>query len=319
MKRILSIDGGGIRGIIPARVLADIEDRTGRRAAEMFDLIAGTSTGGIIAVCLCRPTSIGTHAYDAAMLAELYAERGGKIFNRSPWKRVSSIGGLADEKYSAEALEKILESYLGDTMMDAALTRCMVTSYDILGRRPVMIKSWNGGHSVQMRFAARATSAAPTYFEPVKGLFNGLKVLVDGGVCVNNPSMCAYAEARRLWPEEEILVVSLGTGEATRPIEHEEAVDWGLLEWAGPVISVMMDGQLDAPHYQLEQILGANYYRFQGRLELANDDMDDASRRNIAALEEEARRILAACEGDVLEVCGRLKDGLTQRRKDAES
>jgi len=307
MKKVLSIDGGGIRGIIAARVLAEIEERTERSASEMFDLIAGTSTGGIIALCLCMPTSIGGPAYSADMLARLYEERGSIIFSRSPWKRVSSIGGLADEKYSAEALEKILDAYMGDTMMDAALTRCMVTAYDILGRRPVMIKSWNGGHSVHMRFAARATSAAPTYFEPVKGLFNGLKVLVDGGVCVNNPAMCAYAEARRLWPEEEILVVSLGTGEATRPIEYEDAVSWGLLEWAGPVISVMMDGQLDAPHYQLEQILGANYYRFQGRLELANDDMDDASRRNIAALKEEARRIVAAQEGERRALCARLK------------
>jgi patatin-like phospholipase/acyl hydrolase len=140
-----------------------------------------------------------------------------------------------------------------------------------------------------MAVAAEATAAAPTYFEPVAV---GDAALIDGGVFAGNPAMCAYAEAVRLWPAEPITVVSLGTGSQTRPIPLAQARGWGVLEWARPIIDVVFDGSSDAVDYQLEHVLGERYVRLQTRLDIANDDMDDASPVNIAALEAEAQRLV---------------------------
>ncbi len=318
MKTVLSIDGGGIRGIIPALVLARIEDSTGLRICRSFDLIAGTSTGGILALALTVPVPGATDVqaltvrYPAEELVDLYELQGRQIFARSLWKGASSVAGLAEEKYSHAALEEVLREYLGDAWMDEALTKVMVSAYDIEERSPIFFKSWQTPNRspwrVRMRDAARATSAAPTYFEPARVSVDGsVQSLIDGGVFVNNPAMCAYAEACRLWPEEEIWVVSLGTGELTRPIYYEEACSWGLVGWALPLMNVIFDGVSDAVDYQLRQILGSKHIRIQGRLEVAKDDMDDASRAQIEALKIEAQRILDLHEGDLAMVCDLLR------------
>ncbi|MBK8983022.1 MAG: patatin-like phospholipase family protein [Ignavibacteria bacterium] len=92
MKKILTIDGGGIRGVLPARILHEIEKRTKKPIAELFDLIAGTSTGGILALCLTKPDSKGNPRYKALDILKLYEEEGKKIFKKSPWKSTMSVG-----------------------------------------------------------------------------------------------------------------------------------------------------------------------------------------------------------------------------------
>lgn len=311
MKKILSIDGGGIRGLIPALVLAEVERQTGKAVSELFDLIAGTSTGGILALGLCIPGPGNSAKYSADKMAELYTEYGRHIFGRSFWKGVSSVGGLADEKYSHEPLAGTLGLYFKAARMHEALTHVFVSAYDIAYRKPFFIKSWKEETAlITMKAAARATSAAPTYFEPalidIPCEMQPL-AFIDGGVCVNNPALCAYAEARRLWPAEtEFLVVSLGSGENTRPILYDEARSWGLIEWARPVLSVIMDGMSDAVDYQLRQILGENFFRFQTRLLTASDDMDNASASNLMALREEAGLLIVNEIQPLTEACNRL-------------
>lgn len=306
MKKILSIDGGGIRGIIPAMILAEIEQKTGKRVAQMFDLIAGTSTGGIIALVLTRDDGSGSPKYSAADLVQLCLNRGQEIFSRSFWHGVSSVGGLVQEKYPHEPLEEILKEYLGDTSLEAALTKVLVSSYDIGNRNPFFFKSWREETKwLLMRVAARATSAAPTYFVPalVSAEHKPL-TLIDGGVFVNNPAMSAYSEARRIFEgEDQFLLVSLGTGQLTRPITFAEARDWGLAQWALPILSVVFDGVSDAVDYQLRQILDKQFFRFQVTLDTANDDLDDASPANMDALKKEAERIKASQADDIARVC----------------
>jgi hypothetical protein len=140
-----------------------------------------------------------------------------------------------------------------------------------------------------MTLAARATSAAPTYFEPV--LWQG-RSLVDGGVYATNPAMCAWAEAARLRSGEEHVVVSLGTGKQTRRIDHEDAKDWGQLEWVRPVIDVVFDGVSDTVEYQLEQLAGPRHHRFQVELTRASDALDDAAPENLARLQDHARELV---------------------------
>ena len=115
-KRILAIDGGGIRGVIPARVLMAIEAKTGKRIAELFDLVAGTSTGGILAAGLCVPTPDRTRPkYDASDLFQLYKKYGNEIFNTNWLRRVVSL--FFGAQYSPAGLETQLHNYLGDARL----------------------------------------------------------------------------------------------------------------------------------------------------------------------------------------------------------
>lgn len=287
--RVLSIDGGGIRGIVPATVLASLEARAGRPTSALFDLIAGTSTGGILALALSAPDASGAPRWSAAQVVDLYREEGPRIFHRSLAKRVSSADGLLDERYPNAPLREVLERYLGGATVDQALTRVLLTTYDLVGRAPRFFKSWRDDAGVPMALAAEATSAAPTYFEPV---LVGSAPLIDGGVFAGNPAMCAYAEARRLEPDSDPRVVSLGTGSQTHPIPFAQARGWGSLEWARPIIDVVFDGSSDAVDYQLDHLLGDRHHRLQTTLTGVQGGLDDADPANIAALEHIARRLV---------------------------
>src|SRR3954471_8383561 len=127
---VLSVDGGGIRGLIPATVLAHLEERTGRRTAELFDLMAGTSTGGIIALALSVRGEDGRPKWHAQDLVDLYVQEGPRIFHTTIARVVQTGVGLLDEKYDAGPLEAALRRYFGDAMVSQAYTDVLVTSYD---------------------------------------------------------------------------------------------------------------------------------------------------------------------------------------------
>lgn len=318
--KILSVDGGGIRGIIAARVLKEIETRARKPLGQIFDLIAGTSTGGIIACGLAKPGA----PLSTAQLLELYTARGAEIFHRSLWRTVSTAGGIADEKYPPEPLEGILKETLGEgKLSDITGPRVLVTSYAIelpavakssartdSTRAPFFFKSWNIDDPAKplppawdflLRDVARATSAAPTYFPPalIYSVAGEPAALIDGGVVANNPAMCALAEAMRLWPGRECIVASVGTGALERDIPYWEAKDWGLVEWARPVLSVLMDGSCDTVTYELDRVLGDRHFRFDISLgtrsdpTAAYDDMDNTSPENVGLFLGRAEKLLS--------------------------
>jgi patatin-like phospholipase/acyl hydrolase len=297
-RRVLSIDGGGIRGIIPAMVVAHIERKMGKPAHELFDLMVGTSTGGILALGLSRPGASRPAQFSARWVVKLYEEQGANIFEYSLWRKLRTVGGILDEAYSHEVLEGILGKYFAGATLGDCKTPTMVTSYDIQNRRTVFLKSWYADHQlVRCCDAARATSAAPTYFEP-KPLDTGdvASVLIDGGIFMNSPSVSAYAEARKLFPDEPIAVLSLGTGELTRPIAFGEARTWGSALWVMSLLDCMFDGVSKAADHQMQLFLGERYQRLQASLESASDDMDDASEENIRNLKRTARELINANE-----------------------
>ena len=292
--KLLAIDGGGIRGLIPALVLAEIERRCGRRIHELFDLIAGTSTGAILACALAEPDPL-----PAARIANLYVEEGPRIFDRSLLKRITSADGLIDERYESGGLVDTLTRYLGTARLADARPEVLLTVYDLERRRAVLLGPRD---DVSMVDAAHASSAAPTYFEPVRV---GGATLVDGGVFATNPAMLAFAAAGRA-PE---LLLSLGTGEHTRPLPYDEVRDWGRLEWAQPILDVVFDGTADAVDLELSALLGTSYVRLQTPLDEASDDLDDASAQNLAALRGEAERLIAARDAEIDRVCEALTRG----------
>jgi patatin-like phospholipase/acyl hydrolase len=294
--RVLAIDGGGIRGLIPALVLAELERRAGRRVYELFDLIAGTSTGGILACALCAPNPL-----PAEEVAAIYEEEGPAIFDRSVWQRFRSAEGLLDEKYEAGALDRALERFLAGKRLADTVPELIVPTYDMSEPGPFFFKTRNArerpADDVPLTVVARATSAAPTYFEPLPV---AARVLVDGGVFAVNPAMSAFAEVLRFHPSADVVLLSLGTGQRTRSRRFADVDDWGLVEWARPILDVVFDGISDAVDYQLRHVLGGErYWRLQVELTRASDDLDDASPENLAGLRRHAEELIAERTGDL--------------------
>jgi uncharacterized protein len=318
--KVLSIDGGGIRGVIPAMVLATIESLTGKPVAELFDLIAGTSTGGILALALAKPDPRGRAQYSAADVVSLYEKHGRHIFHEPAFAKILSFGNLLDERYPSEGIEAVLDEYFGETPFSDALIDVLITSYETERRFPFFFKSRSArrkaAYDFPMKAVARATSAAPTYFEPLKLATGGVHEyysLIDGGVYANNPALCGYVETKTFYPElEDVLIVSLGTGELTRPLRYEDARSWGLAGWAKRILDVVLDGVSSTVDYQLRQLLppgpdGARrYWRFQVRLHEDNEALDDARPRNIRALKLLAEALIRDRSDDLKLLCERL-------------
>jgi patatin-like phospholipase/acyl hydrolase len=288
--RVLAIDGGGIRGLIPALVLTELERRAGRRVFEMFDLIAGTSTGGILACALSAPDPL-----PASELVSLYEDEGPNIFDRSLFQRIRSAEGVLDEKYEDTALDRALERFLGHKRLSETRPDLIVPAYDTALPGPYFFKTSKAratpdSDDFPLSIVARATSAAPTYFEPVE---LDDRALVDGGVFAVNPAMSAFAEVLKEVDAREVVLLSLGTGQHTRKRSFDEIKDWGVARWARPILEVVFDGVSDAVDYQLDHVLSSDrYWRLQTELTLASDDLDDASEGNLAKLRGHAEDMI---------------------------
>ena len=289
--------------------MAELERRTERPVADLFDFIAGTSTGGILACALAAPGEDGRHAWPADELVRLYEREGPNIFSRSVLHRLRSAEGLLDEKYPSDGLDSALERYLGETRLSQALCDLLITAYETERRFPFFFKHRKAreraDYDFPLRLVARATAAAPTYFEPLRletettaDYFS----LVDGGVFANNPAMCAFVEVLRHQPGAEILLVSLGTGQLTRPLRYDDVKDWGLAEWAKPVLDVVFDGVSDAVDYQLQQVLHERYWRLQIALTAASDDMDEATEENLRLLKLHGEQLIGESKRELDEI-----------------
>ena len=318
--RILSIDGGGIRGIIPALILSEMERRANKPVSEMFDLVAGTSTGGILALGLLAPGADGRPRYTAKDMVSMYEEDGPRIFQRPLFHKIRAVGYAVEEKYPAAGIEETLHARFGDGWLSETLTPVLVTAYDLELREPHFFKTDRALKYARRDFrladVARATSAAPTYFEPARiqsRAEDDPVALVDGGVFANNPAACALVEAicdHGAHPSDMVML-SLGTGEMTRPILYDDAKGWGLVNWAQPVLNVVFDGVSDTVSYQVESILEAtsgegSYLRLQTELHEGNDDMDDAGATNIRVLKLLAKKIARRHSDDIDAMLGKL-------------
>jgi uncharacterized protein len=327
-KRILCLDGGGIRGIIPGQVLVNLERllRSKRgdnaRLADCFDLIAGTSTGGILTCAYLVPDRDHPNRpkYSAERAVDIYLERGQAIFDRNLWHRVTTAEGLFDEKYAASGLEAALEDYFGETKLSELLRPCLVTAYDIGRRKTHFFTQHDAKNSekddFRVREVARATSAAPTYFEAVRvrSLTEVPYDVIDGGVFANNPALCAYAEARTKLPKcptaSEMVILSLGTGHALKPYSHEAAKDWGLIRWARPLIDILMSGVAETVDYQLKQIFDAvkcpqQYLRLDADLvahPLSTQDLDNADKANMKRLRDIGQEVAERNEQNLKDI-----------------
>lgn len=264
---ILSLDGGGIRGVGTAVILATIEMQTGKKIYELFDMIIGTSTGGLIAIML-------SEGYSASKVLDFYIDNGPVIFQKTFSKKLRSVGGLIGTKFTAKQLEKIIAENIGDKKLGDSQKLVGVTSFNTSKGEQKVLSSWDKSTSdIKAGDAARATSAAPTYF---KGKEIEGDIWIDGGVGANDPSTSAFLEAKRLFPEgAKIRVVSIGTGEATeKPLPR----DSGILN-VGKIVETLMKAGSEKSKQDLMQKLVAtdknlDYRRIQfllpGKIDLAD-------------------------------------------------
>jgi patatin-like phospholipase/acyl hydrolase len=187
----------------------------------------------------------------------------------------------------------------------------LVTAYEIHDRFAFFFRSARARTDPTYDFplfqVARATSAAPSYFEPVEATdVAGARTypLIDGGVFAVNPSLCAYADVVASAGGDELeLMLSLGTGEHTRPYTFEQTRDWGQLEWARPGLDMVFDGVADTIEFEAGTLMRDRYVRLQTELNIASDDFDDASQANLAALRAEAEQLIAGSDAQLDRVC----------------
>ena len=245
--RILSIDGGGMRGLFPASFLAGIEERylNGQSVADYFDLIVGTSTGGIIALGLGA-------GLKASEMRDLYVERGREIFPpRSGLRRVfHRIGRAVMHGYDEEALERVLREYLGETLLGDSIVRLCIPSFEGKHSEVFVFKT---PHHQDFRLdwrekmvkVALATSAAPTYFRP---LDDGGYRFIDGGIWANNPIVIGLVEALTSFstPRERIRILSLGCGSDLKPIGKLKTTLGGSVFWHDVIFAAMRLQSLSA-------------------------------------------------------------------------
>lgn len=287
-RRILTIDGGGLKGALPAAFLAEIERLTGKRVVDQFDLIAGTSTGGIIAIGLGLGIS-------AAEICRFYVERGPAIFDQAPLS--GKLGGLRSRlrglrrmvrhvgtaKYEARELKLALEDVFGARLIGDSATRLVIPAYDSAHGGPYVFKTahherFRVDHSRLAVDAALATAAAPSFL-PAHS-FEGASHLLDGGIWANNPMGSAAIEAAATlgWPMDQVRMLSLGCTDTVHPVK--DVVGLKDVKW---LLELMFQGQDRFSQATAKLLLGhphsnPHLHRINPTVEPGFVALDDASK-----------------------------------------
>lgn len=239
MFKILSIDGGGIKGIAPASFLANIEERTGKKIIDYFDLIVGTSTGGIIALGL----GLG---FSAREILSLYIDNGEKIFKKQFF--LKSLFGVRTPRYNSRVLQTLLAEKFKGRLLGQSKIRLVIPSFDIVNNAICMFKTSHHSrlqmdYTMKAEDVALATAAAPYFFPPHKTVED--RFLVDGGMFANNPTLVGVVEGLSVleWPKEDIRVLSLGCSEETPEYSKLAGKEAGLFDWKSGLIDLVFNSQ----------------------------------------------------------------------------
>lgn len=304
--RILAVDGGGIRGIVPSVMLVALQQRLPGPLSDYFDVIAGTSTGGLVAAGLSAPDAKGAPRYSIEEVLGFYTGDCREIFHRSALWEVESLDGMSRPKYPADGMDRFLVERFGDLELKDAMRLLVLVSYDLAKRRPMVFSSARAAEDPSRNFllrdACRATTAAPTYFPPafVASLDGDSREFVDGGVCANDPTLPAFVEADLQFPDRPVLIVSLGTGRMNQPLDGAAVRNWGAAEWALNILDVLTDGQSGMSEACLTHLMatreraGSSYVRLQPDVPAGLGRMDDTSDANLGGLQEITRRYCEA-------------------------
>ncbi|KAI9297401.1 FabD/lysophospholipase-like protein, partial [Neoconidiobolus thromboides FSU 785] len=296
--RILAIDGGGVKGIIPASILNQLEVEAKKPIHELFDLICGTSTGAILAVMLSVPKEQGSKEskFTARDGIDLYLNKSSTIFKSSIYRRISTLAGLRTAQYDTTHKTKIFKETLGDLKMSDLLSNMLIPTFDVREGKPYFFKTshLNDQDNINRNYSLidvlNATTSAPTYFQPhkVEGYDSpkeyGYRSFVDGALTANSPALCGLAEAYKNYeadPEKTVLV-SLGCGESSLGLNHEAIKDWGSVNWALYFPSIMLSSSVNTVDYQLRNLVPPkHYFRVQPVLPAKYGEIDNVDPKNL--------------------------------------
>jgi patatin-like phospholipase/acyl hydrolase len=278
---ILSLDGGGIRGLLTATLLERLETARPGTLAQV-DLFAGTSTGGILALGLAA--SLAPRA-----ARDVYEKQGHVVFADTPLDNLANLGHAIGAQYSAGPLRRLLTEQFGNMRLSDLPRKVLIAAFDLDNGPdlPLPVRTWkpkffhnfpgpdSDGDELVVDVALR-TSAAPSYFPIHQGY-------VDGGVVAGNPSMAALAQALEPTTGQQSLaavsLLSIGTGRNARYLTAQ-ANDWGWVQWAPHIIEIVLDGTSGVADYECRQLLSERYHRLNPLLpERINlDDVDKIPR-----------------------------------------
>lgn len=335
---ILSIDGGGMRGIIPAILVSKLADELKNLGEEkplysFFDLVCGTSTGGLIALGLTtsplisslrkeegedqivtyenkplsfleklmgkkaeevKPPQIITRGSDCSSFVNFYKIDGKSIFHAES----RFLGQLLKDKYDPKYIERFLNKTFKDAKMKQSLVPTMVVSYDTSEGIPFNFKSWDESE-FSVKEAARATSAAPTYFPPAivyDKKENKRRYLIDGGIIANNPVLMAYSEAKQLYPNcKKFHILSLSTASNVYAMLDSD-VSGGLMGWIDPSKGAPIQKIASTSQMQLSSFVASNisdliYTRIDYTLKGDSFKLDDTSSYAVNTLVDSAEQL----------------------------
>lgn len=295
---ILSVDGGGVRGLIPAVLIAEMEKQLGKPITEMVDLFAGTSAGSIVIGFLNIPNAQKKQRYTAVEAVDLSQGVITKLFSNSVFRKIRTLGGLAGSKYSAKPLEGFLNQYLGDLTVANTVKPILIPSIDlktnqIFNFSTRYAKEWPAMFNLPMQMAIRASTAAPVYFKPIGvRLRSGADlVLADGGIIALSPDLLALVEARILYPNRHYILISLSTGrfQGERKIAATGINGGSALKMIEPFIGASLSGQLSLNNIYLQQEIkrgDLEYYRVEIGVTKEGSSLDDATPKNIQYLKQ---------------------------------
>jgi len=269
-KYLLSLDGGGVRELATVTFLANLEKELGEPLYKKFDFFIGTSAGAITAMALSIAKMNGDN------LLELWSEETfERILDSSLWD--SKLGLMQiNPKYDGKGKTQVLTEYFGNLKLGDASGDLAITSYDIEERKPLLLTSY-GNSNISAIDAGHASSAAPIYYPTARV---GNRYLIDGGIVANNPVLHGYAEVKKLYPNSNIKILSVGTGLNKRPLKGKASQKWGLIGWLmHDLFGLMLESSLD--HEIATEIIGKDYIRVNSPLGKVNRRLDDNNKRNL--------------------------------------
>ena len=269
-KYLLSLDGGGVRELATVIFLARLEKALGEPLYKKFDFFIGTSAGAITAMALSIAKMGGDNLLD--LWSEETFER---ILDSSLWD--SKLGLMQiNPKYDGKGKEQVLTEYFGNLKLGDASGDLAIVSYDIEERKPLLLTSYGNGNILAID-AGHASSAAPIYYPTARV---GNRYLIDGGIVANNPVLHGYAEVKKLYPDSNVKILSVGTGLNKRPLKGKASQKWGLIGWLmHDLFGLMLESSLD--HEIATEIIGKDYIRVNSPLGKVNRRLDDNNKRNL--------------------------------------
>lgn len=333
----LSIDGGGVRGVIPAVILTEIEKKTNRSICDLFQSgLTGTSTGGLIALGLAARKSTDPNdanynkpLFTAEELVNFYSGESQNIFPTEETSCCYSCWvsflcclcckGICSAEYDNEYLQQRLKEIFGERKLSDSLVPVQVVAFDLTRNAPVYFSTLDTPN-VLMKDAALATTAAPTFF-PAHSFKEGIVsyTCVDGGVFENNPVSAALQQAISFYDKKyktlinyyDFILVSLGTGHSSVSLDIAGLSDAGKLKWAPNVVEIAITGTSTAADKHMRDLYTArkvndNYFRLQVSIPESNSKLDDSRKSNLDTLVAAADRFIV--ENKLAPLVTRLKE-----------